>query len=101
MALGTWAFRKRRWDGQAFLIVMGAAGFTRFVMEGLRDDDARGFFFQEQFGKTFSTSRLIGLAMIAAAIVTFVVRSVRQQAPRGDLPIVDSTALPETGPEQA
>lgn len=99
--LGVWAFKRRKWDGQAFLLIMGVAGLTRFVLEGLRDDDARGFFMQETFGKTLSTSRVLGLAMIAAAILAFVVRNARQAAPRGDLPPPVVDALSQAGPEQA
>lgn len=84
-ALGVWAFRRRRWDGEAFLVVMAAAGVTRFLIEGLRDDDARGFFFMETFGKTFSTSRVLGLAMIAVALAVWILRTVRQSAPRADV----------------
>lgn len=84
--LGVWAFKRRRWDGQAFLVVLGVAGLTRFLLEGLRDDDARGFFLQETFGKTFSTSRVLGLAMIVAALVAWIVKNARQAAPKGDLP---------------
>ena len=91
-----WLFKHRRFDGQPFLIVLGVAGLTRFVLEGLRDDDARGFFFQETFGRTFSTSRVLGLGMMAAALVALVIRHTRQAAPRGDLPVV-----PEVAPEQA
>jgi len=94
--LGVWLFKHRRFDGQPFLIVLGVAGLTRFVLEGLRDDDARGFFFQETFGRTFSTSRVLGLGMMAAALVALVIRHTRQAAPRGDLPVV-----PEVAPEQA
>lgn len=80
-AIGAWAFRRRRWDGQAFLLVMGAAGLTRFVLEGLRDDDARGFLLEARFGHTFSTSRVLGLAMIAGAIVGWVWRARTHAAP--------------------
>ena len=82
--LGAWMFRRRRWDGQAFLVTMAAAGATRFVIEGLRDDDARGFFFEAWFGHTFSTSRVLGLVMIAGAAIAWAVRAARHVEPRVD-----------------
>lgn len=81
-AVGVWALRHKKWDGQPFLLVMAAAGATRFLLEGLRDDEARGFLLQAQFGETFSTSRVLGLAMIAGAAVAWVWRSSRSAAPR-------------------
>lgn len=85
-ALGAWALRHKRWDGQPFLVVMAAAGATRFLLEGLRDDEARGFFLQAQLGETLSTSRVLGLAMIAGAAVAWAWRSSRATAPRAGEP---------------
>ena len=85
-ALGAWVLRHKRWDGQPFLVVMAAAGATRFLLEGLRDDEARGFFLQAQFGETFSTSRVLGLVMIAAAALAWAWRSSRAAAPKAGLP---------------
>lgn len=84
-ALGVWAFKRKRFDGQPFILVMGTAGVTRFLIEGLRDDDARGFFFQEQFGHTFSSSRVLGLAMIAGAAAAYLLRTLQYSAPRADV----------------
>jgi phosphatidylglycerol---prolipoprotein diacylglyceryl transferase len=85
--LGLWAFRRRRWDGEAFVVVMGVAGVTRFLIEGLRDDDARGFFLEETFGHTFSTSRVLGLAMVVFAIAVWVLRTLRQSAPKAGVEV--------------
>lgn len=96
--LGVWLYKRRKWDGQPFIVVMGVAGLTRFLIEGLRDDDARGFFLEAQFGHTFSSSRVLGLAMIAGALAAYALRTFQYSAPRADLP----PAMPaEAGIEKA
>lgn len=68
-------FRYRRWDGQTFLLTLAAAGFTRIVMEGLRDDPARGFVLESVFGQTLSSSRAVGLALIAGSLALYAYRA--------------------------
>ena len=92
-ALGVYAYKYRRFDGQPFILVMGVAGLTRFLIEGLRDDDARGFFMEETFGHTFSSSRVLGLAMILGAIVAYGIRTLRHAAPKaGEAPEIPAEA---------
>ncbi len=67
-ALGWWAFRRRRFDGEAFVAVLGLAGLTRIVLEGLRADEARGFLLPALFGDAISSSRAVGGGMIAVAL---------------------------------
>jgi phosphatidylglycerol:prolipoprotein diacylglycerol transferase len=82
-ALGTWMFRRRKWDGQAFLVTFGVASVSRFLIEGLRGDAARGFLFPSMFGETISSSRALGIAMIVATLALWVVRTqhLRRGAP--------------------
>lgn len=72
-AFGAWAFRHRRWSGQAFLATLALAGVTRFLMEGMRGDAARGFLLPELLGETLSSSRAIsiGFVVVVAALWTW------------------------------
>ena len=96
--VGLWALKRRRWHGEAFLLVMAVAGATRFVLEGLRDDDARGFFLQDTFGKSLSTSRLLGLGMIAGAAAIWLWKRSRARAPVSTPPEGTSPGVAESAP---
>lgn len=67
-AFGSWLFKHRTFDGQAFLGTLALAGFSRIVMEGFRGDDARGFFLQPVFGETISSSRAVGVGLIVVSL---------------------------------
>ncbi len=76
-------FRRRKFDGQTFLLTLAAAGVTRFLMEGLRDDPARGFFLPSVFGETFSSSRVVGIGLVVISLSLYAWRvfSLRGSAP--------------------
>jgi phosphatidylglycerol:prolipoprotein diacylglycerol transferase len=57
--------RKRKFDGQVFLIYFLAYGVMRFLLEYLRGDVERGMY----FGGLLSTSQLISLSLITLAIL--------------------------------
>jgi prolipoprotein diacylglyceryltransferase len=51
-----WLWRRRSWQGQVFLAAGALYGFVRALIEILRDDQERGFFFG------LSTSQIIGVS---------------------------------------
>src|SRR5580700_7617008 len=58
----------KRYDGQVFASFVGLYAAARFVLEFWRDDDRGGF-------ASLSTSQLLGIAFVGAAIALHVVRS--------------------------
>jgi phosphatidylglycerol---prolipoprotein diacylglyceryl transferase len=62
-----WVHPKKRYDGQVFAAFLALYAVARFGLELLRRDDRGGAF-------GLSTSQLIGLAMIAAAIAIHLAR---------------------------
>jgi phosphatidylglycerol:prolipoprotein diacylglycerol transferase len=77
---GAWMFKHRRWDGQAFLYTLAAAGVTRSLLEELRGDSARGFFMPSMFGESMPSSRVVGIALVAAAVGVTIVRTAKMRA---------------------
>jgi phosphatidylglycerol---prolipoprotein diacylglyceryl transferase len=57
------ALKKRRFTGQAFLIMIPLYAIGRFLLEMIRDDDDRGTVFG-----VFSTSQFIGVVLVPLAI---------------------------------
>ncbi len=57
-----WMHPRKRYDGQVFVLFLVLYAVVRFLLEVLRRDDRGGAFM-------LSTSQLIGLAMIGAAVV--------------------------------
>jgi phosphatidylglycerol:prolipoprotein diacylglycerol transferase len=57
-----WLHGRKRYDGQVFVAFIGLYAFGRFVLEFLRADDRGGL-------AGLSTSQLIGLVVIAAAVL--------------------------------
>lgn len=57
-----WVHGRKRYDGQVFLVFVGLYGFARFALEFIRADDRGG-------AVGLSTSQLISLAIVAAAVV--------------------------------
>jgi phosphatidylglycerol:prolipoprotein diacylglycerol transferase len=63
-----WLHPRKRYDGHVFVWSLGLYAVARFVIEILRRDDRGG-------GLGLSTSQLIGLALVAAAIAVHKVRT--------------------------
>lgn len=78
--LGAWLFRHRKWDGQAFLWTVAAAGVTRALLEELRGDAARGFLMPGTFGESLPSSRVLGIVMVLVALGVTIARSARVRA---------------------
>lgn len=68
-----WLWRRRRFEGQIFLAFGVLYGFARALLEILRDDNERGFFFG------LSTSQIIGLVTGVVCAVLYLWR--RRVAP--------------------
>jgi phosphatidylglycerol---prolipoprotein diacylglyceryl transferase len=62
--------RKRRFHGQAILVLAMGYGALRFLFEYLRDDPERAF----PFGLGFSSAQLISLLLVPACAFTYTVR---------------------------
>jgi phosphatidylglycerol:prolipoprotein diacylglycerol transferase len=60
-----WVHGRKRYDGQVFTVFLALYAIGRFVLEFFRDDDRGG-------GLGLSTSQLIGLALVALAVVLHV-----------------------------
>ncbi|HVO30946.1 MAG TPA: prolipoprotein diacylglyceryl transferase family protein [bacterium] len=84
--LGAWLYRHKRWDGQAFLYTLAAAGTTRALLEELRGDAARGFLLPSVFGEALPSSRVVGIALVLAAVLMTVVRRGQQRGATGAKP---------------
>lgn len=65
---------RKRYDGQVFAVFLGLYAVGRFVLEYLRADDRGGLL-------GLSTSQLIGLGMLVAAVAIHVLRTRREIAP--------------------
>jgi phosphatidylglycerol:prolipoprotein diacylglycerol transferase len=63
---------RKRYDGQVFVAFLALYAIARFVLEVLRRDDRGGFI-------GLSTSQLIGIGLVVAAIAIHVMRSRRPQ----------------------
>jgi phosphatidylglycerol:prolipoprotein diacylglycerol transferase len=71
-------WRRRRFRGQVVLVLTALYGLWRFLIEYVRDDPERGFYFG------FSTSQLISLALVPFAILLYVILQKQQ----GEAPVV-------------
>jgi phosphatidylglycerol:prolipoprotein diacylglycerol transferase len=60
-----WKYRRKRYDGQIFVLYLALYAIFRFAIEFLRGDEDRGFV----FGHLLSTSQFIALLMLALAAV--------------------------------
>ncbi len=63
------SLRKKRFDGQVFILYLLGYSVSRFLIEFVRGDSSRGFV----FGGALSTSQFIGLFLLVAAAVLFAV----------------------------
>lgn len=77
-------WKRRSFRGQVILVLTMAYGVWRFLIEYVRDDPERGFYFG------FSTSQLISLALVPFAMLAYMVLKKRQ----GDAPL-EPSASPE------
>lgn len=71
-------WQRRTFRGQVILVLTAAYGVWRFLIEYVRDDPERGFYFG------FSTSQLISLALVPFAGVVYAMLKNKQ----GDAPLV-------------
>ncbi len=60
-----WSYRRKRYDGQIFVLYLTLYAVFRFAIEFLRGDEDRGFV----FGHLLSTSQFIAILMLAVAAV--------------------------------
>lgn len=81
-------WRVRTFRGQVVLVLTALYGLWRFLIEYVRDDPERGFYFG------FSTSQLISLALVPFAMLVYVM--LRKQ--QGGAPLVPYAA-PEEPPQ--
>ncbi len=71
-----WRYRRKRRDGQVFLLYLALYAVARFFLEFLRGDEDRGFVFNH----LLSTSQFIALlALISAAVMVLWMRGHRQR----------------------
>ena len=78
IAFGLWS--KRQFRGQVILVVAILYGVWRFLIEYVRDDPERGFYFG------FSTSQLISLALVPVCGFLYFELRKRHLAAAGDAP---------------
>jgi phosphatidylglycerol---prolipoprotein diacylglyceryl transferase len=78
--LGAWMFRRKTWDGQAFLYTFAAAGVTRALLEELRGDSARGFLLPSILGDSMPSSRVVGVAMVMVALGIAAAKTIRARS---------------------
>jgi phosphatidylglycerol:prolipoprotein diacylglycerol transferase len=109
-----WRFRRKRRDGEVFLLYMSLYALARFFLEFLRGDEDRGFVFNH----LFSTSQFIAILTLLAALglavymrfgSPVVPEGARLQGERGDAddkavatrarPASPVAARPSKGPE--
>lgn len=89
-------WQRRSFRGQVILVLTAAYGVWRFLIEYVRDDPERGFYFG------FSTSQLISLVLVPFAILTYMVLKKRQGgAPVVPYPSPEAKADPKASPEGA
>ena len=78
--LAIFLFRRRKFTGQAFLIMISIYAVARFLLEFIRGDTDRGGF-GNQADPTLSTSQFIGILLIVFVVVFFVYRRKKAPAP--------------------
>lgn len=84
-------WRLRRFRGQVVLMLTMAYGLWRFLIEYVRDDPERGFYFG------FSTSQHISLVLVPTAALAYVMLRKKQ----GSAPLVPATAKTSDGNESS
>ncbi len=89
-----WLWSRRRFRGQVILAVTGLYGTWRFLIEYVRDDPERGFYFG------FSTSQLISLALVPAVGFAYHALSKAARA-KGRAPSAADETDEEAAPDSA
>jgi len=74
--LGIFVFKKRKFTGQAFLIMIACYAVARFLLEIIRGDTDRGYVIG-----AISTSQFIGIVLIFFVIGVFLYRRKKAPAP--------------------
>jgi phosphatidylglycerol---prolipoprotein diacylglyceryl transferase len=74
-----WLRRRQRFDGQVFGTILVAYGLTRSLLELVRLDLSRNFWFEDQIGQVLSTSQGISIPMVLVG-VALLVHGARKQA---------------------
>ena len=78
--LAMFVFKKRKWTGQAFLIMISCYAVARFFLEFIRGDTDRGGF-GNHAAPTLSTSQFIGIVLIIFVIGFYLYRRKHAPAP--------------------
>jgi phosphatidylglycerol:prolipoprotein diacylglycerol transferase len=78
--LAMYIFKKRKWTGQAFLIMISCYAVARFLLEFIRGDTDRGGF-GNHADPTLSTSQFIGLVLMVFVIGFYLYRRKHAPAP--------------------
>lgn len=68
--LALWLVKRRKFTGQAFLLIIPCYAFARFMLEFIRGDSDRGGF-GNHAAPTLSTSQFIGLVLIPLVIALY------------------------------
>lgn len=68
---------KKRFDGQVLLSYLGLYALSRFVIETLRGDITRGYFWEAVLGQTLTLSQGVAVLMLAVVAVGWTVLSRR------------------------
>jgi phosphatidylglycerol:prolipoprotein diacylglycerol transferase len=78
--LAMFIYKKRKWTGQAFLIMISCYAVARFLLEFIRGDTDRGGFGNHE-NPVLSTSQFIGLILIVFVIGFYLYRRKHAPAP--------------------
>ncbi|MBW1808078.1 MAG: prolipoprotein diacylglyceryl transferase [Deltaproteobacteria bacterium] len=76
VAVGLFAFKKRKFTGQVFLILIACYAVARFLLETIRGDTDRGYVIG-----SISTSQFIGIVLIFFVIGFYIYRRKKAPAP--------------------
>ena len=88
-----WVWRHRRFRGQVILSLTILYGIWRFLIEYVRDDPERGFYFG------FSTSQLISIALVPVCALLY--QALRKRQGDTPLPVPGAASASVAGPEAA
>lgn len=83
--IGLWLVKRRRYAGQASLILLLLYSVARFVIEGFRGDSVRGLWLDD----TLSTSQLVSLVLGISSIALMIKWRGRRDENRGFAPGVE------------
>lgn len=63
----SWAYRRRRFDGQMALLYLGTYSLGRILLELFRGDEARGFLLEDSWGPLVSTGQVSAAILLVTA----------------------------------